>query len=186
MECIETSLPGVFVVEPVVHKDDRGFFLETFSSNKYAKAGIEATFVQDNHSCSSYGTIRGLHYQLKNPQAKLVYVVSGEIYDVVVDIRRDSPCFGQWTGVTLSGENKRQIFAPQGFAHGFCVRSDMADVIYKCTDFYTPGDEYGILWSDTDLGVDWNVDSPVISQKDALYQALKEVPESLLPVMPQK
>ena len=182
MECIKTSLPGVLVIEPIVYNDGRGFFLETFSSKKYAKNGIDVTFVQDNHSRSTYGTIRGLHYQLKNPQAKLVYVVTGEIYDVIVDIRKNSPYFGQWTGVSLSEENKQQVFVPQGFAHGFCVRSRVANVIYKCTDYYAPGDEYGVLWSDSKIGIDWNVCSPVISKKDACYSSLKDIPELHLPV----
>ena len=182
MECIETSLPGVLLVEPDVYSDGRGFFLETFSSDKYAKNGIDAAFVQDNHSCSCYGTVRGLHYQLKNPQAKLVYVVTGEIYDVIVDIRQNSPYFGKWTGVSLSEENKRQVFVPQGFAHGFCVRSRIANVIYKCTDYYTPGDEYGVLWSDRALGIEWDVGSPVVSEKDACYSVLNEIPVLQLPV----
>lgn len=181
MKCINTLLPGVVIIEPNVFKDGRGFFLETYSSKKYEEAGIGEVFVQDNHSHSDYGTIRGLHYQLKHAQAKLVYVVTGEIYDIVVDIRVGSPSYKKWVGVKLSEENKRQVFVPKGFAHGFCVQSEKADVIYKCTDFYAPGDEYGVLWSDSDLGIDWCVDSPIVSEKDSFYPKLNDIPVDILP-----
>lgn len=182
MKFIKTSLPGVLVIEPDVFVDSRGFFMETFHHKKYAEAGINHPFVQDNYSRSRQGTIRGLHYQLHNPQAKLVYVVAGEIFDVVVDIRQGSPTFGQWTGVYLSAENRRQIYVPEGFAHGFCAISDTADVIYKCSDFYAPHDDYGILWSDPEIGIDWPITSPLLSVKDSRHPKLSEVEKHLLPV----
>lgn len=181
---ITTSLDGVLIIEPDIFRDDRGFFLETFQQEKYAEGGIDKVFVQDNRSHSSRGTLRGLHYQLKHSQGKLVHVVTGEIFDVAVDIRRGSTTFGQWEGVYLSAENHRQIYVPEGFAHGFCVLSDTADVVYKCTDFYTPGDEYGILWSDPAIGIDWPVTTPILSDKDSINPELSKVPESLLPLFP--
>ncbi len=178
---MNTSLPGVVRLEPEVFSDSRGFFLETFHKRKYEEGGIDQAFVQDNHSHSKEGSIRGLHYQLNNPQGKLIYVVTGEIFDVAVDIRRGSPTFARWEGFHLSGENSHQVFIPEGFAHGFCVLSDWADVIYKCTDFYDPEDEYGIVWSDPAIAVEWPVRDPVISQKDRQYPPLKDIPENLLP-----
>ena len=148
LKFINKPLPGVLLIEPMVFSDERGFFMETYHAKKYAEAGIPGPFVQDNHSHSQRGTLRGLHYQLKNPQGKLVYAVKGEILDVAVDIRKGSPHFRRWTGNLLSEQNKRQLYIPEGFAHGFCVLSETADVIYKCTDFYAPGDEYGIFWAD--------------------------------------
>lgn len=177
----EKKLPGVIVIEPVVYRDDRGLFLETFHQGKYTEGGIEDIFVQDNHSLSTKNTLRGLHYQLKNPQAKLIYAVTGEIYDVAVDIRRSSPHFGKWTGVVLSSENRKQIYVPKGFAHGFCVLSETADIIYKCSNFYSPGDEYGILWSDPSIGIDWPVENPVLSEKDSKNHELNHIPEEHLP-----
>ncbi len=182
LKFIATSLAGVFIIEPEVFRDGRGFFIETFQQEKYAEGGIDKKFVQDNHSYSTRGTLRGLHYQLKHPQGKLVHVVTGEIFDVAVDIRRGSPTFGQWEGVYLSAENHRQIYVPEGFAHGFCVLSDTANVMYKCTDFYTPGDEYGILWSDPAIGIDWPVASKVLSDKDSKNPELGNIQENLLPV----
>lgn len=179
---IKTSLPGVIIIEPEVFKDSRGFFLETFHQKKYAEGGIIKSFVQDNYSRSLKGTLRGLHYQLKHPQAKLVYVTAGEIFDVVVDIRRGSPTFGKWVGTYLSSENMRQLFIPEGFAHGFCVLSETADFFYKCTDLYAPDDDYGILWSDTTLGINWPVNDPLISPKDSKHPKLTEINEELLPV----
>jgi len=179
----ETSLPGVFLVEPVVFKDDRGFFMETYHQEKYVGGGIGRTFVQDNYSHSTRkGILRGLHYQLRHAQAKLIYVVEGEIFDVAVDIRRGSPCFGQWFGTHLSSKNKRQMFIPEGFAHGFCVLSEMADIMYKCTDFYVPQDEFGVDWSDPTVGIDWPLESPHLSEKDAQNPLLSEIPEDSLPV----
>ncbi|RJR19519.1 MAG: dTDP-4-dehydrorhamnose 3,5-epimerase [Desulfobacteraceae bacterium] len=182
MRFIKTQLQGVLIIEPDVYRDERGFFLETFHERKYAEGGISRLFVQDNRSSSRRGTLRGLHYQLKHPQAKLVYVISGEIFDVIVDIRCNSLTHGQAFGTYLSERNFRQIFVPEGYAHGFCVISDKADVIYKCTDFYAPGDEYGILWSDPSLGIEWPVTNPVLSEKDKNYPLLGEVPKELLPV----
>lgn len=177
----ELSLPGVLLVEPPEFKDNRGFFMETWHQKKYSDAGIDKPFVQGNRSHSVKGVLRGLHYQLAHPQGKLVFVITGKIFDVAVDIRRGSPTFSQWTGAELSMENRRQIYIPEGFAHGFVVLSDFADVIYKCTDFYAPGDEYGILWSDPDIGIDWPVPSPVLSEKDRMAPFLKQVPGHNLP-----
>ncbi len=182
MKITEKSIPGVLLIEPDVFKDDRGFFLETFHKDKYADLGFHKVFVQDNHSHSERGTLRGLHYQLKHPQAKLVYVVRGEIFDIAVDIRQGSPTFGRWTRSILSEENKHQLFIPEGFAHGFCVLSQTADVMYKCTDLYAPKDEYGIIWSDPTIGIDWPIDDPILSEKDSRYPVLKDILEDLLPV----
>jgi dTDP-4-dehydrorhamnose 3,5-epimerase len=175
------TLPGVIVIEPVVYRDSRGGFLESFHQEKYSRGGVDVIFVQDNHSFSTKNTLRGLHYQLKNPQAKLIYAVTGEIYDVAVDIRRGSPHFGKWMGVVLSSENRKQIYVPKGFAHGFCVLSETADVIYKCSDFYSPGDEYGVLWSDPSIGIHWPVENPLLSEKDGKNPELNQIPEKHLP-----
>jgi dTDP-4-dehydrorhamnose 3,5-epimerase len=177
----EKSLPGVLLVEPTVFEDGRGFFMETFHLQKYAEIGIPGPFRQDNHSHSRRGTLRGLHYQLKNPQGKLVYVVKGEIFDVAVDIRRGSPAFGKWSGELLSEKNKRQLYVPEGFAHGFCVLSETADVIYKCTDLYAPGDEYGVFWADDTIDIDWPMKDPVLSEKDSKNPVLKDIEEAHLP-----
>ena len=180
MNIITTSLEGVLIIEPRVFKDNRGFFLETYNQNKYQKSGINRRFVQDNLSYSVSGTLRGLHFQIRHPQAKLVQVITGEIFDVAVDIRKDSPTFGKWTGVVLSEQNKRQLFIPEGFAHGFCVLSNTAHFLYKCSDFYAPDDEGGITWSDPDIGIEWAVKDPVISEKDKHYPRLCELfPEQL-------
>jgi len=182
MKVSETGLPGVLLIEPRVFGDQRGVFLETYHREKYARAGIDKPFVQDNHSHSSKGVLRGLHYQLKQPQGKLLYVVTGEIFDVTVDIRQGSPTFGKWVGVTLSAENRRQLYVPEGFAHGFYVLSERADVTYKCTDLYAPGDEYGIIWSDPDVNIEWPLQgAPLLSEKDARYPRLAEVPQQHLP-----
>jgi dTDP-4-dehydrorhamnose 3,5-epimerase len=178
----KTDLPGVLLIEPRVFQDSRGFFMETFHQKKYAEAGIDHAFIQDNYSHSTRGTLRGLHYQLEHPQAKLVYVIKGEIYDVAVDIRRGSPGFGKWTGQYLSCKNRRQIFVPEGFAHGFCVISETADVLYKTTDLYKPDDEYGVLWSDPTIGIDWPVEIPIVSDKDKQFPVLQDVPEQHLPI----
>jgi len=177
----QLTLPGVFLVEPVCFEDNRGYFMETYHLNKYEAAGIHQAFAQDNHSHSSQGVLRGLHYQLKHPQGKLIYAVTGTIFDVAVDIRKSSPTFGQWTGAELSAENKRQIYIPEGFAHGFVVLSKSADIIYKCTDLYTPGDEYGILWSDPAIDIDWPVEDPILSQKDLENPGLNQIPKTYLP-----
>ncbi|RMF59153.1 MAG: dTDP-4-dehydrorhamnose 3,5-epimerase [Calditrichaeota bacterium] len=182
MKVIPTRLQGVMIVEPAVYRDERGFFLETFHGQKYAAEGLPERFVQDNHSHSKQGVLRGLHYQLKQPQGKLIYVVQGEIFDVAVDIRKESPDFGKWVGVILSSENKRQLYIPPGYAHGFYVLSETADVIYKCTDFYAPKDEYGLLWSDPQIGIDWPIQKgPLLSEKDRHYPTLATIRRELLP-----
>ena len=178
----EKSLPNVLLIEPRAFEDDRGFFMETFHSEKYAEINISQPFLQDNHSHSRRGTLRGLHYQLKNPQGKLVYVVKGEIFDVAVDIRRGSPSFGRWTGDLLSEKNKRQLYIPEGFAHGFCVLSETADVIYKCTDLYTPGDEYGVFWADETIDIVWPMENPILSEKDLKNPTLADIEDAHLPV----
>ena len=179
MRVIETPLPGVLVFEPRVFEDERGFFLESFNEKRYREAGIDKRFVQDNHSYSRQGTLRGLHYQLLYPQAKLVRVTSGEVFDVAVDIRVGSPTFGQWVGTYLSGENKKQVYIPEGFAHGFCVVSESADFLYKCTDFYVPDDERGIIWNDPDIGIEWPIDNPILSPKDSALPPLSKAKENL-------
>ncbi|MCK4911728.1 MAG: dTDP-4-dehydrorhamnose 3,5-epimerase [Thermodesulfovibrionales bacterium] len=182
MKFTDTVLPGVVVVEPEVHGDSRGFFLETFHSEKYREAGITLPFVQDNHSRSVKGILRGLHYQISKPQGKLIYMVSGEIFDVAVDIRKGSPTFMGWFGTTLSAENKKQMYVPPGFAHGFCVLSETADVIYKCTDLYYPDLDRSIAWDDPDIGIKWPVDSPLLSPKDSSASRLKDVPAEDVPI----
>lgn len=178
----EAGLPGVILVEPVVLGDSRGFFLETFHAEKYKQGGIPLPFVQDNHSCSAKGILRGLHYQITKPQGKLIYVVSGEIFDVAVDIRVGSPMFMRWFGTTLSAGNRQQMYVPPGFAHGFCVMSETADVIYKCTDLYYPDLERVIAWDDPDIGIHWPVDAPLLSQKDSAAPHLKDVPSEDTPI----
>jgi dTDP-4-dehydrorhamnose 3,5-epimerase len=182
MRFIETSIPGVVVVEPRVFEDSRGFFMETYHRQKFAEAGITCEFVQDNHSRSRRGTLRGLHYQLQQPQAKLCRVIEGEVLDVVLDIRRGSPTFGHWTAVVLSADNKREIFVPRGFAHGFVVLSETAEFLYKCDDFYLPGDEKGILWNDPELGIEWGIEDPILSEKDRVNPRLSEMPPDNLPL----
>lgn len=181
VEIIQTPLSGVVVVKPVVHGDDRGFFMETYRADALQRAGIHDHLVQDNHSRSVRGVLRGLHYQLKKPQAKLCRVVSGEVFDVAVDVRLGSPTFGQWFGVTLSAENKLQIYVPRGFAHGYVVRSETADFLYKCSDYYDPSDDRGVLWSDPAIGIAWDVADPIVSAKDQQYLRLAEVPGEMLP-----
>jgi len=178
---LTTKLDGVYIIEPQAFYDNRGFFLETYHQRRYAESGINRNFVQDNLSRSVRGSLRGLHYQLQHAQAKLIQVIKGAVFDVVVDIRLGSPNFGQWAGVSLSEENKRQLFVPEGFAHGFCVLSEAADVVYKCTDFYAPEDEGGILWSDPDLAIDWPISEPLISVKDSRLPRLADVPPERLP-----
>jgi len=181
-EKIETDLPGVLVLKPRVFRDPRGFFAETYHAHKFADLGITVTFVQDNHSRSSRGTLRGLHYQLRHPQAKLCRVIEGEVFDVAVDIRRGSPTFGKWVGVTLSAEEMNQIFIPAGFAHGFVVLSETAQFLYKCSDFYDPSAEDGIAWNDPDLNIDWKVTDPLLSKKDSEYPTLRAIDMDQLPV----
>lgn len=167
-----TEIPEVLLIEPTVFYDPRGHFVEIFQQEKYLSAGIRRHFVQDNFSCSIRNTLRGLHYQQKRPQAKLVTVVEGEIFDVAVDIRPNSPTFGKWVGAYLSGKDQRQLYIPEGFAHGFCVLSGTAGVLYKCSALYDPEDDRGILWSDPKLGILWPVKCPIISEKDARLPCL--------------
>jgi dTDP-4-dehydrorhamnose 3,5-epimerase len=182
MKILPSSLPEVLIIEPFVFQDERGFFMETYQQRRYTEAGIESNFVQDNLSYSVRGTLRGLHYQVKHAQAKLVQVIEGTIFDVALDIRRGSPYFGQWTSVHLSDENKRQLFLPEGFAHGFCVLSESAQVIYKCTDFYASEYEGGVLWSDPTLAIAWPVLEPLLSEKDSRLPCLADIPPERLPV----
>ncbi len=180
MKRIETSIPGLCVIEPVVHGDDRGLFFESYHEKKFAELGITARFVQDNHSKSVKNTLRGLHYQLAHPQAKLCRVVYGEVLDVVVDIRRGSPYFGSHVAIPLSAENRRQIYIPEGFAHGYLVLSEKAEFLYKCNEFYYSEDEHGIAWNDPEIGIDWGIKDPILSTRDRLHLSLSKVePESL-------
>ena len=181
MKVSPTSIPDVLIIEPEVFEDTRGFFIETYHQKRYEQFNIDCIFVQDNFSHSVHGILRGLHYQLKHPQAKLVQAIHGAIFDVAVDIRQGSPTFGKWVGAHISDKNRRQIFVPKGFAHGFCVLSKTADILYKCTDFYAPDDEEGILWSDPGIDIDWPVTDPLLSDKDSKYPCLKDVPRENLP-----
>ncbi len=174
MNVRSTSLAGVLVLEPKVFRDDRGFFAETFSTKTLAGSGIPAEFVQDNHSRSTKGVLRGLHYQLRSPQGKLVHAARGRIFDVAVDIRLGSPNFGQWFGEELSDENLFSMWIPPGFAHGFCVMSDVADVIYKCTSLYDPADDRGVAWDDTSIGIEWPEKDPIVSAKDSRLRRLTD------------
>jgi len=173
------KLPGVVIVEPDVHRDQRGFFLETYHLEKYQAGGVPVEFVQDNHSRSTRGTLRGLHLQIRRPQGKLIRVLQGEIYDVAVDLRRGSPTFKVWEAYTLSAHNFRQLYVPPGYAHGFLVLSDVAEVEYKCSDFYDPGGELGVRWNDAELGISWPLDKPLLSGKDAALPFLKEALDRL-------
>lgn len=181
MNTIETELPGVLILEPKVFGDARGFFLETYRADLYRDAGIADAFVQDNHSRSSRGVLRGLHYQLEQPQGKLVRVTRGEVYDVAVDVRRGSPTFGRFVGTILNDENHLQMYVPPGFAHGFCVLSEVADFVYKCTDYYHAASEQGIAWNDPDIGIDWPLAEVSLSTKDIDNPRLVDQPEARLP-----
>jgi dTDP-4-dehydrorhamnose 3,5-epimerase len=176
MEIISTEIPDVIMIEPTVYGDDRGFFYESYNKKRFEEAtGTTADFVQDNHSKSTKGVLRGLHYQIKQAQGKLVRVIGGEVLDVAVDIRRSSSTFGQWVGVILSGDNKRQFWIPEGFAHGFVVLSDTAEFLYKTTDYYAPEFERCIRWDDTELSIDWQYNGkPLVSDKDARGVSFKE------------
>jgi dTDP-4-dehydrorhamnose 3,5-epimerase len=174
MRVIETRLPGVLIVEPDVFEDARGFFFESYSYQRYAEHGIADTFVQDNHSLSVRGTLRGLHYQAAPGQAKLVRVARGTVFDVTVDVRWGSPTFGRWIGVELSAENRRQVYVPVGFAHGFCVTSEVAEFLYKCSSYYARPLERGIVWDDPDLAIAWPVADPVLSERDRRHPRLAE------------
>ena len=182
MKRILSPLPGVYALEPKVFGDSRGFFYEGYRADTFAALGIRAAFVQDNFSRSARGVLRGLHHQIGRPQAKLVRVLAGEIFDVAVDIRRGSPTFGRWAAVRLSGENKRALFVPAGYAHGFCVLSESADVIYKVTDLYAPAEERGVIWDDPALAIPWPLEGrPTLSAKDERYATLAAQPEADLP-----
>jgi dTDP-4-dehydrorhamnose 3,5-epimerase len=174
-----TGIPGVLVVEPDVYRDERGFFVETYHADRYRACGIEGPFVQDNHSRSVSGTLRGLHLQLRRPQAKLIRVVEGEIYDIAVDVRRGSPTFGRWVATMLSADNFRQCFIPAGFAHGFCVLSPVAQIEYKCTDLYDRQSEIGIAWNDPALAIPWPLTDPVLSERDRHHPTLADLSSKL-------
>ena len=175
MKVIETALPGLVIIEPKVFGDHRGFFLETFQVDPYREAGITLPFVQDNHSRSQRGVLRGLHFQKTRPQGKLVSVSRGAVYDVAVDIDPASATYGQFVGVELNDDNHRQLWIPPGYAHGFCVLSEVADFQYKCTDFYFPADEGGLLWNDPDVGIPWPITEPQLSAKDANNPRLRDL-----------
>src|SRR6267143_4544109 len=181
MQKVDTSLPGVFELRPKIFEDTRGLFIETYHQAKFAELGIRYTFVQDNHSGSAKGTLHGLHYQLKHPQAKLCRVVEGEALDVVVDIRVGSPHFGRWTSVLLSAKKQNQIYVPVGFAHGFLALTETVQFLYKCSDYYAPSDEHGILWNDPVLAINWGSLTPVLSQRDASNPKLADVQRAILP-----
>ncbi len=176
METIKTVIPGVLIFKPKVFDDERGFFMETYRHSWFSEEGVDTTFVQDNHSKSNRGTLRGLHYQLSHPQGKLARVISGEVFDVAVDLRKSSTNFGRWIGIVLSAENKKQVWVPPGFAHGFYVISESAELLYKCTEYYDSEDEHCLLWNDKIVGVDWPLldSSPFLSDKDKNAQQLSE------------
>ena len=184
MNVITTSLPGVLIIEPAVFEDPRGFFKETFNLERYSRHGIPGnglSFVQDNHSRSKHGVLRGLHFQIKHPQGKLVSVAQGKVFDVAVDICPSSPTFKKWVGVELSDENHRQLYIPPGYAHGFCVLSESVDFQYKCTDYYYPDDEGGVLWNDESLNIDWPIKKPLISEKDSQLPTLQGLSPDEIP-----
>ena len=174
MQVSKTPIDGLLIIEPKVFADPRGVFYEVYSESKYNEHGI-SRFVQDNHSVSKQGVLRGLHYQVNSGQDKLVRVTQGEIFDVAVDIRKQSPTYGKWWGLSLSETNNLQLYIPVGFAHGFCVLSESAEVLYKCSDYYSPEDERGILWNDPDLAIDWPIKDPILSEKDAVYPLFSEL-----------
>ncbi len=181
MKRIDTELPGVCIIEPEVFEDARGCFFETYHREKFVALGIDAVFVQENQSRTRKGVLRGLHYQLAGPQAKLCRVISGEVLDVAVDIRVGSRSFGRWVSLVLSATNRRQIFIPKGFAHGFIVQSESAEFIYQCDDFYHPGDECGVLWSDPSLAIAWGTSTPELTARDANYPVLSDIDPKRLP-----
>ncbi len=179
MQVTQIGIPGVLLMEPKVFRDPRGFFVELHRADRYAEAGLTERFVQDNYSRSVRGTLRGLHFQEPRAQGKLVMVLEGAVYDVVVDIRKGSPTFGRWYGIELSSENFRQVYIPPGCAHGFCVTSDSAAFLYKCTEYYQPADERGVIWNDPALAIPWPVTSPILSSKDQAYRPLAQMDEQL-------
>ncbi|MDD6796115.1 MAG: dTDP-4-dehydrorhamnose 3,5-epimerase [Clostridiaceae bacterium] len=175
---IKTKIEGVYIIEPKVFGDNRGYFMETYNREQFVEAGLDMTFVQDNESKSSKGVLRGLHFQTQHTQGKLVRATEGEVFDVAVDLRKGSPTYGQWEGVILSAENKRQFYIPEGFAHGFLVLSDKAVFNYKCTDFYDPEHDGGVMWNDPDIGIEWpleGIDEILLSEKDKKHKGLKEL-----------
>jgi dTDP-4-dehydrorhamnose 3,5-epimerase len=181
LQKVATSLPDVWELRPKILRDARGFFIESYNQARFAAAGIADVFVQDNHSCSVKGTLRGLHYQLHHAQTKLCRVVEGEAFDVAVDIRAGSPTFGKWAAVVLSAAAQNQIYIPRGFAHGFLALSERVQFLYKCSDFYDAADEHTILWSDPEIGIAWNIGAPLVSERDAKAPTLAELPRELLP-----
>ena len=181
MQRIETSLPGVLELRSKVFRDTRGFFLETYHVARFYEVGIGDSFVQDNHSYSRKGTLRGLHYQLHHPQAKLCRVVEGQALDVVLDVREGSPHFGKWTSVLLSAEQQNQLYVPAGFAHGFLALTDTVHFLYKCSDYYHPEDEWGVLWSDPELKISWGIEGPIVSEKDQRLPTLATIARESLP-----
>jgi len=173
----KTSIDGVIIIEPTVFGDERGYFMETYQKEEFKQLGLDVDFVQDNQSSSHKGVLRGLHFQYTQPQGKLVRVISGEVFDVAVDLRKDSPTYGKWEGVTLSAENKKQFYIPPGFAHGFVVLSDSAEFTYKCTDYYKADDEGGIQWDDPEIGINWpidDIDEIILSEKDKKWKPLSQ------------
>ncbi|MGH7543015.1 MAG: dTDP-4-dehydrorhamnose 3,5-epimerase [Gemmatimonadota bacterium] len=183
MNVTELDLPGVLLLEPKVFGDERGFFLETYHLQRYAEAGLPERFVQDNLSKSRHGVLRGLHYQIRRPQGKLVSVIQGEVFDVAADVAPDSRTFGRWVSARLSGENKQQLYVPPGYAHGFCVLSDFAYFTYKCTEYYAPELERGVRWDDPTLAIDWPVEGPIVNERDAGWPTLEEARREELPAV---
>ena len=186
MTRIETSLPGVCELRPSVFEDSRGFFMETYHLEKFKLLGVKETFVQDNQSASRKGTLRGLHYQLRRPQAKLCRVIEGEALDVAVDIRVGSPNFGKWVAARLSAQTRNLIYIPAGFAHGFLALTENMQFLYKCSDFYDSDDEHGILWSDPEINIEWGITAPIVSEKDSRFSRLSDVPPDSLPLYQSK
>jgi dTDP-4-dehydrorhamnose 3,5-epimerase len=182
LEIVETSLPGVLLIKPRVFEDPRGYFMETYRADLLAEAGITENFVQDNHSHSARGVLRGLHYQLRHSQAKLCRVAAGEVLDIAVDIRVGSPNFGRWVGAILSAENRHALYLPKGFAHGFAVRSEYADFLYKSSDYFDPADDCGVLWNDPELAIEWDEPAPILSAKDHHNLPLAQIPRDRLPL----
>ena len=181
MKVTAAKIPGLLIIDPVVHGDARGFFVETYSRDRYAEAGVSGDFVQDNLSSSRRGILRGLHLQHPRGQGKLCSVIEGEVFDVAVDVRIGSPTFGKWDGVTLSSDNKRQLYIPPGFAHGLCIVSERALFSYKCTDFYSVENEIGVAWNDEDIGIEWPIDAPLLSDKDRANPKLRDISPDRLP-----
>ena len=175
MKVIKTPLDGVLIIEPTIFRDSRGIFYEVYSEEKYQTHGIPSRFVQDNHSVSERGVLRGLHYQINPGQAKLIRVTRGEVFDVVLDIRKESVTYGKWWSLNLSETNKLQLYIPVGFAHGFCVLSESVEFLYKCSDYYSPENERGIVWNDPELAIDWPIENPILSDKDNVYPRFNDI-----------